>query len=159
MELREIFDLIGDLEREGQEIPNELIERLENSLTTQAQKVDSCAAFVARAKSDINWLDSEIELLQAKKKQMERGIERMKELAKYLMEKEGVRELVGLKGHKFSLRDSYSCGVVDESLVPAGYTKITQTMSINKADALKDLKEGAEIPGLVLNKNTSVVVK
>jgi len=158
-ELREIFGLIDHLEETGEEVPASLITRLESSLTSQAEKIDSCAAFVSRAKSDLDWLDGEIELLQKRKKQIERGVDRMKELAKFVMEREQIRELVGLKGHKFSLRDSFSCSVVDEKVVPGAYTRITQKVEVNKLDALKDLKLGREIPGLLLSKNTSVVVK
>lgn len=158
-ELAEVVYKVTECEEAGEPVPTELIERLENALTNQADKVDRCAAFVSRANSEIDWLDNEIKLLQAKKKSFESAIDRMKGLAKLVMEKEGVRELVGLRGHKFSLRKSQAVEVVDESLVPAEFTRIVQKVEINKADALKKLKLGVEVAGLSLSERENVVIK
>lgn len=158
-ELAIVVNQITELEADGLEIPTALVERLETALTSQAEKVDACAAFVSRAKSEIDWLKAEEELLASKRKRIERGIERMKELAKLVMQKEGVRELTGLRGHKFSIRDSYSVAVVDEDKVPGEFTRIVQRVEVNKAEALKTLKTGVEIVGLALQKNENVIVK
>lgn len=158
-DLGNTLSIIAELEESGQQIPNELIESLETSLTKQAEKVDSCAMFISRAKSEMDWLKSEEELLSAKRKRIERGIERMKELAKFVMEREGVKELTGMRGHKFSLRDSFSVGVIDETKVPGEFTRIVTKVEVNKADALKALKNGVEVDGLRLQKNTNVIVK
>ena len=157
--LEAVIQTIGECEETGQEIPSELIECLESALTKQAEKVDSCAMFISRAKSEIDWLKSEEELLSAKRKRIERGIERMKDLAKFVMEREGVKELTGMRGHKFSLRESQSVEVVDESLVPAEFTRIVQKVEVNKADALKAMKNGVEVSGLSLLKKQNVIVK
>lgn len=157
--LEQTMSAISELEESGQEIPSTLIESLETQLTKQAEKVDSCAMFVSRAKAEMEWLKSEEELLSAKRKRIERGIERMKELARFVMAREGVTELTGMRGHKFSLRDSFSVGVIDENIVPAEFTRIVTKVEVNKADALKALKNGVEVDGLTLQKNTNVVIK
>jgi len=140
-------------------VPEGMLVLLETSLTSQAEKVDRCAAFVSRANHEIEWVKSEIEVLNKRKKQLEKSVERMKELAKFVMEKEGIRELTGLRGHKFSLRKSQSVEVVDESLVPAEFSRVVQKVEVNKAEAIKVLKNGVEISGLTLLEKQNVVVK
>lgn len=157
--LNEIFYKIAKIEDEGGEIPTSLVESLERALTSQAEKVDSCAMFITRKEAEISWLDSEIDLIKAQQKRTQRDIDRMKELAKFVMQKENIREITGLKGHKFSLRDSYSVSVIDEKQVPAAFLRVTQKVEVNKADALKVLKGGEQILGLGLQKNENVVVK
>jgi DNA repair exonuclease SbcCD ATPase subunit len=158
-ELSQLIDRINELEDMGEKVPEGMLVLLETSLTKQADKVDRCAAFVSRAKSEIEWLEGEISLLQARKKQVERGVDRVKDLAKLVMQKENVRELTGLRGHKFSLRKSQSVEVVDESLVPGEFTRIVQKIEVNKAEALKALKNGVEVAGLSLLERENVVVK
>lgn len=151
---------INELEEAGEPIPNELIVSLEMALTAQAEKVDRCAMFVSRAKSEVDWIDGEIELLAARKKQIERGVDRIKDLAKFVMEREGVKELTGMRGHKFSLRESQSVDVIDETKVPESFLRtIPEKKEVNKAEALKALKAGVQIDGLGLNKKVNVVVK
>ena len=158
-ELTSLVERIDEIEQAGEKVPEEMIVLLETALTAQADKVDRCAAFVSRSNAEIDWVKGEIELLKARQKQLERGVERMKELAKLVMEREGVREIVGLRGHKFSLRKSQSVEVVDESLVPAEFTRIVQKIEVNKAEALKALKDGVEVAGLSLLQKENVVVK
>jgi len=159
-ELAMVVNEINMVEDLGQPIPIELVSRLEELLTGQAEKIDNCAIFISYAKAETDWLDGEVALLQAQKKRILNGVERVKNAAKYVMEKTNSRELIGMRGHKFRLSDSYSVKVIDESRVPSEYLRvIPASTEVNKDEALKALKSGVEIVGLDLQKKTNVIVK
>lgn len=157
--LVQIMEICEEHEAKGEPIPDTILAELETALTAQSDKVDNCAIFVTRVESEIDWVNKEIELLKTRKYQLEKGIERMKWVAKKVMQMTGEQKLTGLRGHSFALRKSQSVNVVDESKVPGEFTRISQKIEVNKADALKALKNGVQIPGLELKENESVIVK
>jgi hypothetical protein len=43
-----------------------------------------------------------------------------------------------------------SVGITDEKEIPSSYTRIIQEIKINKAEILKELKAGKQVPGTTL---------
>ena len=110
--------------------------------------------------------------LEGKKKSIEREIDRLSELhiaadKRYEWLKSYIKECMILSGEKkidagtvvFSMRSpAKSVNVVDESRVPDEYKRVSY--SVDKKQALNDLKAGKEIDGLELKEGSpSLIIK
>ncbi len=144
---------------QNQKVPTEIEERLRELMTFEGEKIDRCVSFVKMAEHQIEWLDSEIEHLQNQKKKYTDSIERLKDIAKHVMEENGILKMEGQKGHSFSLRKSESVEVTNLDQIPDQYLRKKISIEPDKAAIKALIKEGEQIPGASIKTNYSVVIK
>lgn len=158
-EIREMMFQRESYLEAGRDVPKEIELKLTELMRFEGEKIDKCVSFVRMSEKQIDWLDQEIEHLKNEKKKYETAIERMKEIAKFVMESNGIVKMEGEKGHSFRLQRSESLVVNNLDKVPEKYLRKKITLEADKV-ALKALvKDGEEIPGVELKTNYSVVIK
>ena len=140
-------------------VPVEVETRLNELMDFSGEKIDRCVSFMKMAEHQINWLDSEIEHLQKQKQKYTDSIERLKDIAKYAMESNGVLKMEGQKGHSFSLRKSESVEVTELSKLPASLVRQKVSIEPDKAAIKAVIKSGEKIEGAHIKENFSVVIK
>lgn len=118
------------------------------------EKMENIALWIKNLKADAKAYADEEKSFYAKKKAAENKVESLKNYLQYC-----------LNGEKFktdrvtvSYRNSKSADIVNESLIPEEY-KVPQEPKISKADILKDLKEGKDVPGANLKEKQSIQIK
>jgi hypothetical protein len=158
-ELRELMFRRQEMIDLGQEVDRDLEAKLNDLVRMESKKIDACVSFIRMAENQMSWLDAEIEHLKKQKQKYENSIDRVKEIAKFVMESNGITKMEGEKGHAFTLRKSESVLITDMSKIPEKLmrTKISQEPDKNAIKAL--IKCGDRIEGAVLVENYSVVVK
>jgi len=158
LSLEEMMGRLDDIHESGEEPSEAMIEALNDMVTNQAEKIDRTCIFINKLKFDIDWLKDEKNKLDAELKKKERTILRLAERARTVMEIERVKELNGLRGHKFSQRkSSYLEVACTMGELPMQYIDTTQ--SINKK-AIKDaLKAGGKVNGCEIKQRINIQVK
>lgn len=119
------------------------------------EKADGIAYVCAEFEAQAALAKSESDRLKERAKAATNGITRLREYLKQAMIKTG-KPNIKTALHNFSIGKYKSVDIIDESLVPAEYLK-TETKPM-KAEMLKALKEGIEIPGAELKENESVKI-
>lgn len=141
------------------EVPKEVEERINDLMRFEGEKIDRCISFVKMSENQINWLDSEIEHLQKQKKKYTDAIDRMKDIAKLVMEQNGILKMEGKKGHSFSLRKSESVEVTELSKLPESLIRQKISVEPDKALIKAVIKSGEKVEGAHIRENYSVVIK
>jgi hypothetical protein len=156
-DMQELLFKLDDMVMNGEEPPQELMDQVNELVTRQADKIDSCCGYIGHAKQMIEWLKNEKKQIDYAGKKYERAIDRLKSVAGHIMEKENVSRLEGMKGHMFSQRKSQAVHIEDPSKLPGRYTIVE--VKPDKAAIKQALKDGEEIEGASLVTNISVQVK
>jgi hypothetical protein len=115
----------------------------------EVQKVDSIDRVFRMLEYTRTNAKAEIDRLQKRKQAAERSAER---LEGYLLNILRARGGVPLKGRNvtFSIRHSEALVVLDSNAVPDCWKRTTITVDIPKDPLKKALKEGEEVPGVML---------
>lgn len=110
--------------------------------------------------ADISAIDEEIKRLTTRKKAIKNRTDQLRDYLRYNMQASGITKIecplftVSLR----KTRDIVS--IDDESLIPDDYVTVKTTVSPNKAEILKALKSGADIPGASITESEqSLVIK
>lgn len=120
------------------------------------QKCDSYCKVIRQLQADAEALKNEIDRLTAKKKAAEAAVERMKTALLAFTQASGGKVRTEL--FSVSTRTTQSADIINPDAIPAAY-RVPQPDKISKADILKALKAGENIPGAALNESTSVIIK
>ena len=142
-------------ENEG-EIPDDLGDKLDELQHQRESKIGNIAKLVKNLTAEGKAVKSEIERLSQRKKSIDRRIEWLKSyLEAYFQEGEKYKDaIVSIYWHK-----SEAVEVTDESKVPEKYVTETITKKVDKATIKKYLKIGAEIEGVELKQNQSLIIR
>jgi len=140
-------------------VPPAVEAQLKTLTTFEGDKIDRCSSFVKMAEHQMIWLDSEIENLQKQKKKYADSIERLKEIAKHVMEENGMVKMEGTRGHSFSLRRSESVVIENLDKIPDQFLRKKIIIEADKNAIKAFIKDGVEINGAVLTSSYSVVIK
>lgn len=109
--------------------------------------------------AEMSLYDTEITRLQENKRILENRVEYLKEKVIDYMKASGQKS-ANAGTFKLTMRESKSCEVTDESLIPLEYmVEIPATMRPDKIQMLKDLKAGKTIEGASLKTKYSVTAK
>lgn len=156
-ELQTIINTVDRYLEDDTEPPKEIVERLHAMMTNQADKIDSCAAFVKRSEMNKSWLQDEKKRLDMAIRKVDRGIKRMKDISSIIMDQEDIRKLEGSKGHFFSKQRTFAVEVLNEDILPEDYLVVKKTP--DKAKLKRDLTNGVEIPGARLIEYSTIQVR
>lgn len=132
---------------------NNTLEGIEGVADTKSALYDGIGAVVLSLQEEGDKLRAEEKALAEKRRVLE---EKQTLLEEYLLE--------NLKGQSFEgstarieIRQSTSVAIEDEAAVPDKYIRIKR--EVKKTDALKLLREGQKIPGLILEEKENIKVK
>lgn len=121
--------------------------------------VDRCVGFVRYAEVENAAIDNEIKRLQDLKKRNERSIDRIKSVARGMMERLHVKSLEGKFDRKFYIHESTAVEVLDMCAIPDELKRVTTSIEPNKQLIKERIKKGESVPGAMLATRKSVQVK
>jgi hypothetical protein len=160
----DIYSLIEMLEA-PEEVNEETGEVVDNTLVLQelldevnadkADKADDICYLIREAKTDEEYIASEIKRLQARKKMFENKQDSLKELLNYLL---GGEKLKTAK-NTISYRNTSSVTIVDESLIPAEFIKVKEVFSVDKKAIGAKLKEFEVVDGAELTVKKTISIR
>lgn len=144
-------------------IEGELSEEIEMALCINQNELQEKAINYGYAiksiESDISIIDTEIERLKALKTSRTKAIERMKSTVLEAMNIYGI-EKVSSPTLNLSVRSNpESVELVNEYQISKKYKKEKVTVSIDKVAIKKDLQDGIEVPGAILNGSQRLEIK
>jgi len=96
-----------------------------------------------------NW-NEEIDKLKRMDEALKLRIEWLKSYLMYNMQAKGEDKLQFALVAVAIRNNPPSVGITDEKEIPSSYTRIIQEIKINKAEILKELKAGKQVPGTIL---------
>jgi len=105
-----------------------------------------------------NFLKQKKELIEGKIRSREKTVEFWKNNIDYLMRSEKISKL-DIDVYNISYRKSENVVIENMSIIPDEYKEVKETISINKNDLKKFLKDGVIIPGCSLKTNENIQIK
>ncbi len=150
---KQVYDLIA--EQGDEQVLNDTLASINDALE---DKADGYVAVIKSLDSDNTAIDEEIKRLQQRKTTNKNGIDRLKETLKETMESTGKTKFKTALNSYNIQNNPPSLNVLDEKLIPKDYW-ISQAPKLNKKDALAELKEGKEIPGVEVKQTRSLRVR
>ncbi|WP_347090874.1 siphovirus Gp157 family protein [Staphylococcus ureilyticus] len=150
---KQVYDLIA--EQGDEQVLNDTLASINDALE---DKADGYVAVIKSLESDNTAIDEEIKRLQQRKTTNKNGIDRLKETLKETMESTGKTKFKTALNSYNIQNNPPSLNVLDEKLIPKDYW-ISQAPKLNKKDALAELKEGKEIPGVEVKQTRSLRVR
>lgn len=150
---KQVYDLIS--EQGDEQVLNDTLASINDALE---DKADGYVAVIKSLDSDNTAIDEEIKRLQQRKTTNKNGIDRLKETLKETMESTGKTKFKTALNSYNIQNNPPSLNVLDEKLIPKDYW-ISQAPKLNKKDALAELKEGKEIPGVEVKQTRSLRVR
>lgn len=134
---------------------DQFIDCLDNMKDAFDEKANNVLAVASTISSDVDAIDAQIKRLQARKKSMVNNIDRLKEYLRYNMEVSGITKI----SHPFFSvtlgKPTVTAEVLDVDDLPDDYVSVKTEIKPDKRKILKDLKEGALIPGAALSEGKS----
>lgn len=162
MKLYEIsneFQKIVDLIENCDEMTPELIEQLNAVSDSASAKVLNVAAVIKNMEAESEGMQNYINNMRSRQDTVEKRIESLKEYLKYNMD---ILKLNKVESPEFDVQlraNQYSLDLFDQALVPKEYIRVKETVSISRADIIKDLKVGCDVPGARFVTTKSVLIK
>jgi len=155
-ELQQLIEL-EEFDENGELIDNSgIIKELLNSLESERNiKADSIAYLVKIANESQNSIKDEITRLNERKTMFLKQENKLKELLAYLLQGEKLKT----DRFTFSYRKSTSVHILDESLIPAEFLKIKETVTVDKMAIKKMLVDFETVAGAELETKNSLTVK
>lgn len=120
-------------------------------------KAVSVVHVIHNGDSDVAEIDREIERLQARKKVIQNGQKSLKEYLRTNMEASGIKK-IECPLFVITLAQGRDIAVIDnEDSIPDEYVRVKTTVAPDKAEILKALKEGEDVPGAHIEKSISSI--
>lgn len=124
-----------------------------------SQKLEDYVYVLKDFEAQIQMHDAEITRLKENKRILENRVEYLKEKVCDYMKASGQKS-ANAGTFKLTMRESKSCEIVDESMIPLSYMReIPAKLEPDKKKMLKDMKDGKRIEGADLKTSYSVTVK
>lgn len=139
-------------------ITDEGLELIKNSDLTIKEKSQNIWKLIWMFDWNISAIDNEIERLSKIKKSYTWNKDRVKNWLSYNLQEMWIEKL-DTELYKISFRGSKSVEIVEEELVPKEYRTEKIVYWISKTELLKHLKEGKEIPWVILKESSNLQIK
>jgi len=153
--LRQALDAAQEyINDETGEIPEDWAEFLDTCQVERDTKVVQCALMARELKAESEAIANEAKRLMARSRSCASQYDRLRDYIAYNMQA-GEK----LKDERVSLscREIDSVNVVNESVIPEEYWKLTRT--VKKADINSAIKSGKSVPGTVIEKKKSITIR
>lgn len=149
--VRELYELLETGEIDEQ-IFNDTIDNL-----GAEDKLEGYCKVDRQLEAEIEMLKAEEDRLAKKRKAIENNRARLKNaMLDFMGAKNSTKENAGV--FTVSVSESKACNIVNESAIPSQYL-VPQNPKINKAEILKELKEGKTVDGAELQINRNIRIK
>lgn len=156
-EIRSVCDTVEEM---GDSITPEMAAQIDAYLDelagAEADKVDAFAAVVRREAARVEFLKSEADRVQRKRKSAESGLNYLKARYLQVMQENGLRSIKG-NTSSISARFSQAVVVVDEARLPDEFVRTKR--EANKTEIGAALKGGHDVPGAQLVETVSLQVR
>lgn len=154
----ELQTLLDSLDTCPPELLEELETRIAKYVSAEIEKVDKVGAVLASLESVQANAKAEIERLRARQQAAEKA---GAQLEAYVLRVIRQRDGKPLRGRNttFSMRRTEALTIVAPELVPDRFKRTTVTIDIPKTAIKQALKDGEEVPGVVLQQNEHLVRK
>ena len=129
------------------EVLADSLEGLDGLLETKAQAL---LQVTAGWEGDMGAIDNEIKRLQARKSVIQNRVNNLRDYLRWNMEQTGISKISCALFQITLVQGRPMVVVENESLIPESYIKTTVTKAPIKADILKALKDGEDVPGCLL---------
>ena len=148
----EVDEKTGEVLNDNSETIKQLLAEVEGNI---ADKANSIAYLIKEAVNAQKILSDEVKRLNARKTMFANQEVRLKELLDYLL---GGKKL---KTDRFTIsyRKSTSVSIVDESLIPAEFLNVKETITVDKKKIKEKLSDFEMIPGAALVIKNSIGVR
>ena len=162
MKLYEIsneFQKVVDLIEKCDEMSPELIEQLNAVSEDASAKVINVAAYIKNLEVEAESMQTYLNNMRARQDKVEKRIESLKDYLRYNMD---LLKLQKVESPEFDVQlraNQYSLDLFDQALVPKEYIRVKETVTISRADIIKDLKVGCDVPGARFVTTKSVLIK
>lgn len=150
--------VLNMITQEHEELDQSYIDTLESIDEALEVKADNYIKVIKSLESDNEAIDEEIKRLRQRKTTYDTHIKRMKESLQNMMEETGKTKFKTALNSYNIQNNPPSLNIVDEKLIPKDYW-VSQAPKLNKKDALAELKEGKEIPGVEVKQTRSLRVR
>jgi len=147
---KEIEVLIVQSEDRDNAAPEALTKALDQVEGQWMTKVESIGHLVKDYEHSIRDWEEERIRLDNMGKALKLRIEWLKSYLMYNMQVKGEDKLQFALVTVVIRNNPPSVGITDEKEIPSSYTRIVQEIKINKAEILKELKAGKQVPGTTL---------
>ncbi|WP_436939422.1 siphovirus Gp157 family protein [Staphylococcus xylosus] len=152
------LNVLNMITQEHEELDQSYIDTLESIDEALEVKADNYIKVIKSLESDNEAIDEEIKRLRQRKTTYDTHIKRMKESLQNMMEETGKTKFKTALNSYNIQNNPPSLNIVDEKLIPKDYW-VSQAPKLNKKDALAELKEGKEIPGVEVKQTRSLRVR
>lgn len=155
---QEYTNLTDELIENGGELTPELEQRLEINKSQLETKGRGYAYIVKQLDDEISLIKSEKKRLDALLKSREKVKERLKETLKNAMDR---HEMIEIKTDtlKINFRKSEVVEIEDLALLDPSYKTVKSTITANKDEIKKDIKNGVSVQGAILVENRNIQIK
>ncbi len=150
-----LMNLDGD---DAQVMKDDLLKQFAELESEASNKAENIVKLIKNLEAESKAFGDEVERLNKKKKSRDNQISYLKTslLKPLLLKKESGKIDTGL--FKLSLRKSESVNIIDADIVPMIYKSVKKTVTIDKKELKKELKNGG-VQGAELIENKSVQIK
>jgi hypothetical protein len=117
------------------------------------------AAYIRNHDADVDALKAEEQRLAGRRKQLE---SRMSWLRSYLLDNMVRCGISEIKSPYFTIKTKKcppSVRVMNDADIPQQYIRVKEEVSVDKAKIKQDICNGVEVPGAVIEQNTTIVIK
>lgn len=156
--LEEIDNILSVPDDELTEEQKAAFEAYADELAQQeAEKVDAFSQFVRSREAKIEYLRQEARAFTNAARAIENKLDRLKAHYQRTMQEHGLKKV---SGNVFTLSiRATAIADVDESQLPEQWWNIKTTRTPAKADILRALKRGEEVPGATISHSYSLLTK
>jgi len=141
------------------EILPEHLEMLGELETDAKSKIVNVGAYIKNLEEIDRGMENYISSMLERQKKINKKINSLKEYLKFNME---LLDLKEVKTEEFDIKireNNYALDILDESLIPKNYYKERISVSLDRQQLIKDLKDHIGIDGVQFIKTKSISVK
>lgn len=158
-EISNEFAKIVDLIENCDEMTPELIEMLNTVSSDASAKVLNIGAVIKNLESESESMEKYIQDMMYRQKKTDRKVGSLKDYLRYHMD---TLKLKKVESPEFDVQireNQYALDLFDQALVPKEYIRVKESITISRADIIKDLKVGCDVPGARFVTTKSVLIK
>ena len=161
MKLYEITGEVKQLEKlveDGELTADQIKDTLESSELEFQSKSEGIANLIGSWSDDLSTLDVHIKRLQERKKSIKASQDRLKEYLRYNMVESGITK-ISCPLFSVTLRKGIKkVNILDVDLLPDEYVNAKVEIKADSRKILKDLKEGVDVTGAILEQGADTLL-
>lgn len=158
-EISSEFQKVVDLIENCDEMSAEMIDMLNTVSENASAKIIAVGAFIKNLEAQAHSMEDYIKNMSERCAKVEKKIVNLKDYLKYNMD---ILKLNKVESPEFDVQlraNQYSLDLFDQALVPKEYLRVKETVTLSRADIIKDLKVGCDVPGARFVTTKSVLIK